>query len=186
MTDIPIHDDLLALLKDVDTPTVCNAIEVAQGRRGFASFTRETMVCSDPSGGAIVGYARTARIAGAEPPGEPLDVIRERRMAYYRHMADGPRPAVAVVEDVDRPDRSGAWWGEVNATIHKGLGMTGALTNGLMRDLGDLPKGFPVIAGQSAPVTLTFTFATSPSQLRSRVWPYRMVTWFMLTVMAHW
>ena len=85
MTDIPIHDDLLALLKDVDTPTVCNAIEVAQGRRGFASFTRETMVCSDPSGGAIVGYARTARIAGAEPPGEPVDVIRERRMAYYRH-----------------------------------------------------------------------------------------------------
>ena len=96
MTDIPIHDDLLALLKDVDTPTVCNAIEVAQGRRGFASFTRETMVCSDPSGGAIVGCARTAGIAGAEPPGEPVDVIRERRMAYYRHMADGPRPAIAV------------------------------------------------------------------------------------------
>lgn len=151
MTDLAIHGDLLALLKTVDTPTVCNAIEVAQGKRGFARFTRETMVCSDPSGGAIVGYARTARIAGAEPPSEPVDVIRERRMAYYRHMADGPRPAIAVVEDVDRPDLSGAWWGEVNATIHKGLGMAGALTNGLVRDLGDLPNGFPVIAGSIGP-----------------------------------
>jgi hypothetical protein len=30
---------LLDLLRSVDTPTVCNAIEVAQGRRGFAGFT---------------------------------------------------------------------------------------------------------------------------------------------------
>ena len=34
---------LLTLLKSVDTPTVCNAIEVAQGKRGFNAFTRGTM-----------------------------------------------------------------------------------------------------------------------------------------------
>ena len=28
-------------LKEVDTPTVCNAIEVAQGQRGFNNFTRK-------------------------------------------------------------------------------------------------------------------------------------------------
>lgn len=35
--------DLLSLLRRIDTPTVCNAIEVVQGRRGFAAITRGTM-----------------------------------------------------------------------------------------------------------------------------------------------
>ena len=30
-----MNDTLLSLLRSVDTPTVCNAIEVAQGQRGF-------------------------------------------------------------------------------------------------------------------------------------------------------
>ncbi|HCV89503.1 MAG TPA: acyl transferase, partial [Alphaproteobacteria bacterium] len=40
---------------------------------------------------------------------------------------------------------------EVNTTVHKALGLDGALTNGLMRDLGDLPDGFPVLAGSVGP-----------------------------------
>lgn len=148
----PVLDEkLLALLRRVDTPTVCNAIEVVEGRRGFDTFTRGTVLCSDPAAGAIVGYARTARIAAAAPPTEPPEVIRARRMDYYRHMATGPRPAVAVVEDVDGDGAIGAFWGEINTTVHKGLGLSGALTNGVMRDLGDLPADFPVIAGSIGP-----------------------------------
>ena len=142
---------LLELLRKVDTPTVCNAIEVAEGKRGFNRFTRGTMLCSAPGEGAIVGYARTARIAAANPPQEPPEVIRARRMAYYKHMADGPLPSVAVVEDVDYPHAVGAFWGEINTSVHKGFGMVGALTNGVMRDLGDLPEGFPVVAGSIGP-----------------------------------
>lgn len=139
--------ELLTLLRRVDTPTVCNAIEVAQGKRGFNAFTRGTMLCSDPDGGAMVGFARTAKIAALEPSPEAPEVIRARRMQYYKHMADGPKPSVAVVEDVDFPDCIGAYWGEINTNVHKGFGMSGALTNGVMRDLGDLPDGFPVVAG---------------------------------------
>ncbi|WP_170755254.1 RraA family protein [Ruegeria lacuscaerulensis] len=142
---------LLSLLRKVDTPTVCNAIEVAQGKRGFDRFTRGTMMCSAPNEPAIVGYARTAKIAAVAPPTEEPDVIRARRMDYYKHMAEGPAPSVAVIEDVDYPDCIGAYWGEINTTIHKGFGMSGALTNGVMRDLGDLPDGFPVIAGSVGP-----------------------------------
>jgi regulator of RNase E activity RraA len=142
--------DLLEILSRVDTPTVCNAIEVVQGRRGFAGFTRGTMVCTEP-GRAIVGYAVTAQIAALAPPTEPPEVIRARRMAYYRAMHDGPKPSVAVVEDLDWPNCIGAYWGEINTTIHKGFGMAGALTNGVVRDLGDLPQGFPVIAGSIGP-----------------------------------
>lgn len=141
---------LLTLLQSVDTPTVCNAIEVAQGKRGFDAFTRGTMLASDTSR-AIVGYAVTAQIAAVAPPTEPSDVIRARRMTYYKAMADGPQPSIAVVEDLDYPDAIGAYWGEVNTTIHKGFGMAGALTNGVMRDLGDMAPDFPVIAGSIGP-----------------------------------
>ena len=142
---------LLEKLRSVDTPTVCNAIEVAQGKRGFNAFTRGTMLCSAPDEPAVVGYARTAKIAAVAPPSEPSDVIKKRRMAYYKHMADAPLPAVAVVEDMDYPDCIGAYWGEINTTVHKGFGLSGTLTNGVMRDLGDVPDGYPVIAGSIGP-----------------------------------
>jgi regulator of RNase E activity RraA len=140
---------LLKLLQSVDTPTVCNAIEVAQGRRGFNGFTRGTMLASTVQ--PMVGYAVTAQIAALAPPTEDAATIRTRRMAYYRAMAEGPQPSVAVVQDLDYPGCIGAYWGEVNTTIHKGFGMAGALTNGVMRDLGDLAPGFPVVAGSIGP-----------------------------------
>jgi len=146
-----MNQELLDLLRKVDTPTVCNAIEVVEGKRGFDRFTRGTVLMSDPTAGAIVGVARTAKIAAALPSEEPPEVIRARRMDYYRHMATGPRPALAVVEDVDGENAVGAYWGEINTTVHKGFGLSGALTNGVMRDLGDLPAGFPVIAGSVGP-----------------------------------
>nr|WP_139300609.1 RraA family protein [Wenxinia saemankumensis] len=142
--------DLLALLRRVDTPTVCNAIEVAQGRRGFDAFTRGTMIASDTSR-AIVGYAVTARIAALAPPTEAPDIVRARRMDYYRAMAEAPKPSVAVVEDLDGEQAIGAFWGEVNTTIHKGFGLSGTLTNGVMRDLGDMAPDYPVIAGSIGP-----------------------------------
>ena len=141
---------LLNLLQSVDAPTVCNAIEVAQGKRGFNDFTRGTMLASDTKG-VIVGYAVTAQIAAIEPPTEAISVIRERRMSYYKAMSENVRPSIAVVEDLDYPNCIGAFWGEVNTTIHKGFGMSGALTNGVMRDLGDMAEGFPVVAGSIGP-----------------------------------
>lgn len=146
-----MNTELLEILRGADTPTVCNAIEVVQGKRGFAQFTHGTMISTAPGEPAVVGYAVTARIAAVRPSSEPVDVIRARRMAYYRAMHDAPKPSVAVVEDVDFPDCIGAYWGEINTTVHKGFGMSGALTNGVVRDLGDLPAGFPVVAGSIGP-----------------------------------
>ncbi|WP_412066952.1 RraA family protein [Rhizobium sp. SYY.PMSO] len=139
------------LMRSVDTPTVCNAIEVVQGKRGFSGFTKGTVLAAVPDLGAICGYARTARIAAAIAAKEPPEVVRARRMDYYRHMASGGSPRIAVVEDVDFPACVGAFWGEVNTTVHKGFGLEGTLTNGVMRDLGDLAEGFQVIAGSIGP-----------------------------------
>ena len=151
MADMTLPDALLALMKSVDTPTVCNAIEVAQGKRGFDNYTKRTMLASDAEAPAIVGFARTATIAGREPPSEAPNIIRARRIAYFEHMASGDGPTLAVVEDVDGDEAVSAWWGGVHTAVHKGLGLEGAVTNGVMRDLGDHEPGFPVLAGAIGP-----------------------------------
>lgn len=151
MAEYLIDPALLELLQSVDTPTVCNAIEVAQGKRGFNNYTHGSMLRSAPEDPAVVGFARTAKIAGLAPPTIPADEVRKRRMDYFRSMSDGPRPGLAVIEDVDFPDCVSAWWGEVHTTVHKGLGLSGAVTNGVMRDLGDLEPNFPVLAGSIGP-----------------------------------
>ncbi|MEL6686724.1 MAG: RraA family protein [Pseudomonadota bacterium] len=138
--------ELLDRLRKVDTPTVCNAIEVVQGGRGFDRFTRGTMQHSDP-GKIVVGQARTAKISGANPPIEDDDTIQTRRVAYYENMAGGDGPTIAVVEDLDYPHAIAGWWGEVHTAVHKGLGLSGALTNGVMRDLDVMEPDFPVLAG---------------------------------------
>ena len=147
MSENFIPEDLLVLLRKVDTPTVCNAIEVVQGKRGFNRFTRGTMQHSKLGDLAIVGFARTAKISGLAPPAEPDDVIRARRRDYYRSMVGGEGPTAAVIEDMDFPNCIAGWWGEVNVAVHKGLGLSGAVTNGVMRDLDVLDGGFPVLAG---------------------------------------
>lgn len=146
-----MNDALLNVLRSVDTPTVCNAIEAAQGKRGFNNFTKATMVASAPEEKSVVGYALTAKIAATSAPEEPAESLKERRMAYYKYMAEGQQPSVAVIEDCDFPNCVGAFWGEINTTVHKGFGVSGVVTNGVVRDLGDLPTGFPVIAGSIGP-----------------------------------
>ena len=151
MTEPNLSGELLDLLGAIDTPTVCNAIEVAQGQRGFNRFTRGTMLHSKPGDPAIVGFARTARIAGLAPSNEPREVICDRRMSYFRAMARSHGPRVAVIEDVDYPNCIWGWWGEVHVAVHKGLGLNGAVTNGVMRDLDVLEEGFPILAGSIGP-----------------------------------
>jgi regulator of RNase E activity RraA len=145
-----MQPSLHKLLTSVDTPTVCNAIEVSQGKRGFNDFTRGTMLINEPTG-VLVGYASTAKIAAVAPSEEPPETVRARRMAYYKQMSEAPQPVVCVIEDEDFPNAIGAFWGEVNTTIHKGFGVAGTLTNGLMRDLGDMAPDYPVVAGSIGP-----------------------------------
>lgn len=121
MAEYLIDPALLELLQSVDTPTVCNAIEVAQGKRGFNNYTHGSMLRSAPEDPAVVGFARTAKIAGLAPPTIPADEVRKRRMDYFRSMSDGPRPGLAVIEDVDFPDCVSAWWARYTQPYTKAL-----------------------------------------------------------------
>ena len=109
------------------------------------------MIPSNSKNKAIVGFARTASIKALEPSKEDVGILRSRRMAYYKYMSDITKPSIAVVEDLDFPKAVGAYWGEINCTVHKSFGLSGTLTNGVMRDIDDLPSGYPVIAGSIGP-----------------------------------
>lgn len=142
--------DILAALRAVDTPTVCNALELAAGGRSTSGFTLRPVTCSDPALPPIVGFARTARIRASRPSAQSAEEMRTFRLAYYEYVASGPKPAIVVIEDED-PDPVGAFWGEVNVAIHKGFGLEGTLTNGLVRDLGAHDAGYQVVAGGVGP-----------------------------------
>jgi regulator of RNase E activity RraA len=139
------------LLRKTDTPTVCNALEHAMGGRTAEGFTKSPVVCADPELPPMLGFARTARIRASSPAQKPADEVKALRMAYYDYVAAGDGPNLVVIEDTDWPRPVGGFWGEVNVAIHKGLGVAGTLTNGILRDLGMLDEGYQVVAGAIGP-----------------------------------
>ena len=140
-----------AALKAVDTPTICNAIEAIQGHRRNDGFTRSTVIASQPHLPAMVGFAKTAVIRADQPSEEAPSLVRERRLNYYRYIAEGMPQRVVIIEDRSVHKGLGAFWGEVNVALHKGLGLEGVLTDGAIRDLGAVDPTFPMLAGTISP-----------------------------------
>ncbi|HEX4986547.1 MAG TPA: RraA family protein [Burkholderiales bacterium] len=140
---------LFSHLRQFDTPTIANALEIAQGRRSTTGFTRQTYLCAFPKLPSIVGFARTAAIR-CSTPYDPA-VRRRNQVAYYEYVEQGGHPTVAVIQDVDEQRGIGAFWGEVNTHVHWGLGCVGALTDGSMRDLDAMQPQFQCLAGALSP-----------------------------------
>src|SRR5690242_13914916 len=90
-------------LRTLDTPTVCNALEVVAPERRGSGYTIRPLVCARPDLPPIVGYARTATIRAAHPSGRAATDDLALRLRYYRHVAEPPGPTVTVIEDLDDP-----------------------------------------------------------------------------------
>lgn len=149
-----IDTALLAHLRTYDTPTICNALEIATGFRRATDFTRRTMIVPFPSLPPIVAFARTATLRSAAPSSMSKDVARELRLHYYAHVAADSCPTVVVIQDLDDEPGLGAFWGEVNSHVHRALGCAGVVTHGAVRDLGALATDFLIVAGHCTPAIL--------------------------------
>jgi regulator of RNase E activity RraA len=135
-----------------DTPTICNALEIVAPERRALGFNRRPLVAPFPELKPAVGYARTATIRSREPAGRAKDEGRKHRIAYYEYVAAEPHPTVIVIQDLDGPDIGlGAFWGEVQTHLHQALGAIGTVTDGCVRDLDAMAKGFVVLAGSVMP-----------------------------------
>ena len=146
-----ITADDLAVLTQWDTPTICNALEeIMPERRGYG-FTTTHLFSLDPSLPPICGFARTATIRAAEPSDASAAQMAAKRAAYYEYVAAAPTPTIVIIQDIDPQPGVGAFWGEVQTNIHKGLGVLGAVTNGSFRDVPDSARGFNLIGGKVGP-----------------------------------
>lgn len=147
-----LDETLLEALRALDTPTVCNALEVVAPKRRGYGYTVDPLVCTRPELGSTVGYARTATIRAMHPSDLAGAEARAMRDGYYSYVDDGPKPSVMVIQDLDGESRGyGSYWGEVNSNIHSGLGCIGLITDGSVRDLPDVAEGFQMLADRVGP-----------------------------------
>jgi regulator of RNase E activity RraA len=138
-------------LQSIDTPTVCNLLEiVAPERRGFG-YTVRHLHCPFPDLPPMVGFAKTVvmRAQDRVPLGEAGYMAK--RLDYLDYVASAPQPSIAVIQDVDEIVGYGAFWGEVQTNVHKALGCLGTITNGSIRDIPQVAPGFQMLAGSIAP-----------------------------------
>jgi regulator of RNase E activity RraA len=142
----------LEFLQSIDTPTVCNLVEiVAPERRGFG-YTVRHLHCPFPELPPIVGFAKTVtfKAKDAVPLGEVG--YMQKRLDYLDYVAGSPQPSIMVMEDLDGEHVGyGAFWGEVQSNVHKALGCLGVVTNGSVRDIPAIAPGFQMLAGSIVP-----------------------------------
>ena len=136
----------LLKLKRWNTPTIYNGwsrISRHDIAKGFfnAEETRDFM----PQMGPMIGYAVTLII---QPSHKEHKLNNPNAGSEYRaYVAGIPGPKIIVVQDLDKPDTVGAFWGEVTANIHKALGCVGTITDGSIRDVDEMTNaGFKAIA----------------------------------------
>ena len=153
MTNTPpdITADDLQILTAWDTPTICNALELIIPERRGLGFTTEPFVALDSSLPPICGFARTATIRAAEPSRADSAKVAADRLAYYHYVCQQPLPSIVVIQDLDMNPGIGAFWGEVQTNIHKGLGVAGCVTNGSFRDVTDSARGFQLLGSKVGP-----------------------------------
>src|SRR5215468_8224240 len=117
-------------LRSIDTPTVCNLLEVvAPERRGFG-YTVRHLHCPFPDLPPMVGFAKTATIRAKEAVPLGGGGYMQKRLDYLDY---------------------GAFWGEVQSNVHKALGCLGTITNGSIRDIPMIAEGFQMLAGSIVP-----------------------------------
>ena len=137
-----ISPETLAKLRKIDTPTVCNLIELFNVRPRNLGYMDARIVAAFPEMPPMVGFAATATFRSASPP---------RKGDAYAGTADQVErfgelsgPAVVVFQDVDNPPAA-ATFGEVMCTTYKAFGAVGLITSGAGRDLEQVRAiDFPV------------------------------------------
>src|ERR1700741_4391971 len=88
-------------LRSIDTPTVCNLLEiVAPERRGFG-YTVRHLHWPFADLPPVVGFAKTGTMRAQDrvPLGEAG--YMNKRLDYLDYIAAAPQPGIAVIQDID-------------------------------------------------------------------------------------
>lgn len=140
------YPELLAL-KRWNTPTIYNGWEQITAHNPAADgINLEPTTDFMPQSGPMVGWAVTVV---HEPSRREHKKNASAWSDYRRYVGSLPGPKIVVVQDLDKPNVVGAFWGEVNANVHRALGCVGAIIDGAIRDLDEMNNaGFKALARQ--------------------------------------
>src|SRR6516225_8060458 len=142
----------LEFLRSIDTPTVCNLVEIVAPQRRGHGYTVRHLHCPFPELPPIVGFARTVTFKAKDAVALGEAGYMQKRLDYLDYVAAPPLPGIMVMEDLDGEHAGyGAFWGEVQSNVHKALGCLGVVTNGSIRDIPMIAPGFQMLAGSIVP-----------------------------------
>ena len=139
------HSEMLELRR-WNTPTIYNGWEqITKHDAGRAAVNLEPVTDYMPQMGAMVGRAITVVVEPSNP------VHKQTKLSawsdYRQYVASVPGPKIVVVQDLDKPNTFGAFWGEVNSNVHRALGCVGTISDGAIRDVDEMAyAGFKAIA----------------------------------------
>ena len=144
-----ITDKQLEDLKNIDTPTVANAVETHPNRLNTEACMGWNIKCQFPDLGVMVGQAVTATF-NTTTTGKP----RSRSVWYecLKVIDSMPVPAVIVAKDVGPRPLHGCHFGDGMANVSKKLGAVGLVTDGGVRDVETVHgMGFHMFAAGTVP-----------------------------------
>ncbi len=142
-----LSPQILARLRQFDTPTIANVIELFDIRPRNRGYMDSRVQAAFPDLPPMVGFASTAAFRSDAPPasGDAYGDLVDQVKAF----ADLPGPPVMVFQDLDDPP-TGATFGEVMCSVYQGFGSVGLITSGAGRDLLQVKAlNYPVFTGST-------------------------------------
>lgn len=137
---------LLEQLKTFDSATLFNAVVEKLGLPN-EDYTDHRIRSLLPGLGTVVGYVATAEVTTNDSDSPALPWLD-----YYDYLDHLSGPIIAVLKDVDSRPGRGASFGDGMATLHKRLGVVGAVVDGTVRDLKGIEQvGLPIWAWGTVP-----------------------------------
>jgi regulator of RNase E activity RraA len=136
-------------LKTFETCLIADAIESFGVRLRNEGFATAGFRCLFKNLPPIVGYAATCKVRSTDPPIVGTRYVE--RTDWWKDIGGIPAPRVVVMQDIDHPPGTGAFFGKVHANVLMALGCVGAITNGAARELSGIEaSGFQIFAGRLA------------------------------------
>lgn len=144
MTTVLSAQDLAAL-REFDTPTICNVIELFNVRPRNTGYMNHHIKACFPKMPPMVGFALTSTFRSmAAPRGGDVYASIVKQLDMMPSLAG---PSVVTFQDLDEPTAA-ATFGEVMCSTYKAFGSAGLITSGTGRDLDQVERlGYPVFTG---------------------------------------
>ncbi len=136
-------------LREIDTPTVANAVETHENRLNTEGFMGWNIRCQFPDLGVMVGQAVTATL-NTTTTGK----VKSRSVWHdcLQAINEMPVPAVIVAKDIGPRPFHGCHFGDGMANVAKRVGSIGLVTDGGVRDVETVHgMGFQMFAVGTVP-----------------------------------